>query len=120
MKRAEHTPEPWRLDGDTITGRDENGLESPIATLSHYWRARRIDQANGQHIVSCVNALTRYNPSAIGPFIEAIKKVIWDSDYLAGRQYVGGMKREQAEKNVLTSLAALRSAFAAFKQEESQ
>jgi len=65
MKRAEHTPEPWQLDGDTITGRDENGLESPIATLSHYWRARRTDQANGQHVVSCVNALAGYNPEAL-------------------------------------------------------
>jgi len=124
--KQNHTPEPWNADSSGHIGSLQMGY---IPILTPFTEDAHRDKfggptpeaiANARRIVSCVNALAGYNPNAIGPFIEAIKKVIWDSDYLAGRQYVGGMKREQAEKNVLTSLAALRSAFAAFKQEESQ
>lgn len=65
-----YTPGPWKLNGDTITGIDAQGMEGPIAQVSHFWRNREIDHTNAQLI------------AAVPEMLEALKAVLeeWHND----------------------------------------
>jgi hypothetical protein len=56
-KEQTHTPGPWELNGDTITGKDTDLNRSPIATVSHFYRNREIDQANARLIAAAPELL---------------------------------------------------------------
>lgn len=56
MNTQKHTPGPWTLAGG-ITGQDENGMRSPIATISNSWRNREIDDANARLIAAAPELL---------------------------------------------------------------
>lgn len=57
MSTGKATPGPWSLSGNMITGQDENGSRSPIATISHSWRNREIDKANARLIAAAPSLL---------------------------------------------------------------
>lgn len=54
---SKYTPSPWTAAGDIVTGRDENGMRSPIATISNNWRNREIDRANTHLIAAAPDLL---------------------------------------------------------------
>lgn len=52
-----HTPGPWAVFGSIIVGQDSDGNSSTIATISHFWRNREIDNANASLIAAAPELL---------------------------------------------------------------
>ncbi len=103
MNETTHTREPWINNGGQIEtdgeGRDEN--ERVIGAVGTVNEQSRLDTANANRIVACVNACAGLNPEA---FAELVKSAELVSALLFGEDK-HGVEFETATNRLRSAIA---------------
>jgi len=74
MSKAQHTPGPWRVEGDVfVTGSDDHSILAGASTF----HPDDICCANAERIVECVNACEQVaDPSVVPELIAACRSML--------------------------------------------